>query len=99
MHKITLMFTPSQIQSLAPDEPSMKSGKGLSVRNLWLTACRTERSLWGEIKGSGSKPYQTQVDLQNLAFKCNCPSRKFPCKHGIGLTLLWANDAFAVTQA
>ncbi len=99
MHKITLMLTPAQIQSLAPDEPSMKSGKGLSVRNLWLTACRTERSLWGEIKGSGSKPYQTQVDLQNLAFKCNCPSRKFPCKHGIGLMLLWANDAFAVTQA
>lgn len=25
-------------------------------------------------------------------FKCSCPSRKFPCKHGLGLLLLFAKD-------
>jgi uncharacterized Zn finger protein len=28
------------------------------------------------------------VDLSSLAFKCSCPSRKFPCKHGLALLLL-----------
>lgn len=51
------------------------------------------RALWGEVQGSGKDPYRTQVDPANLAFKCSCPSRKFPCKHGIGLLLLFANDA------
>jgi hypothetical protein len=91
-----LKFTESQIQSLAPDDASMKAGKGLSGKNHWLTSGYSERALWGEIKGSGSKPYQTQVDIHSLAFKCSCPSRKFPCKHGIGLMLLWANDPNAV---
>jgi len=91
-----LKFAVSQIQNLAPDDASLKAGKALSGKNQWLTASFTERSLWGEIKGSGSKPYQTQVDINAIAFKCSCPSRKFPCKHGIGLMLLWANDPSAV---
>ncbi len=93
-----LKFAESQIQTLAPDEASLKAGKVLSGKNKWLSTAFSERSLWGEIKGSGSKPYRTQIDIQNIAFKCSCPSRKFPCKHGIGLMLLWANDPTAVCQ-
>ena len=26
------------------------------------------------------------------AYKCSCPSRKFPCKHALGLLLLWAGE-------
>ena len=47
-----------------------------------------ERALWGECQGSGAKPYQTVIDLNEPAFKCTCPSRKFPCKHALGLFLL-----------
>jgi SWIM zinc finger len=25
-------------------------------------------------------------------YKCSCPSRKFPCKHALGLLLLWAGE-------
>src|SRR5262249_49072205 len=39
------------------------------------------------------KPYQTQVDLKGPTFKCSCPSRKFPCKHGLALLLMKASDA------
>jgi uncharacterized Zn finger protein len=26
------------------------------------------------------------VDLSGPAFRCTCPSRKFPCKHGLALS-------------
>lgn len=49
-------------------------------------------AVWGECQGSGSKPYQTCIDLNGPAFKCTCPSRKFPCKHGLGLLLLFTKE-------
>ncbi|CAM5379121.1 SWIM-type domain-containing protein OS=Streptomyces violarus OX=67380 GN=FHS41_002752 PE=4 SV=1 [Streptomyces violarus] len=55
--------------------------------------------MWGLCKGSGSKPYQTVVDIADAsgpAYKCSCPSRKFPCKHALGLLLLWAGGDAAV---
>lgn len=58
----------------------------------WVSKGISEEALWGECQGSGSKPYQTQVDLGAIAFKCSCPSRKFPCKHGLGLMLLCARQ-------
>lgn len=93
-------FTEQQIETLAPDSSSLKAGKGLSNANVWLIKQFNDRVLWGEIKGSGSKPYRTQIDLQNIAFKCSCPSFKFPCKHGIGLMLAFAKqpDGFSQTD-
>ncbi|MEY4538246.1 MAG: hypothetical protein RLZZ306_3 [Bacteroidota bacterium] len=93
-------FTEQQIETLAPDSSSLKAGKGLSNANGWLVKEFNQRVLWGEIKGSGSKPYRTQIDLQNIAFKCSCPSFKFPCKHGIGLMLAFAKqqEVFAETD-
>lgn len=76
-----------QILALAPDDSSKKAGKELANPSKWVSKGATEKALWGECQGSGSKPYQTQVDLENIAFKCSCPSRKFPCKHGLGLLL------------
>jgi hypothetical protein len=51
---------------------------------------KSERAIWGLCQGSGKDPYQVRVDLSEPAFKCSCPSRKFPCKHGIGLLLCLA---------
>ena len=28
----------------------------------------------------------------NIAFKCSCPSHKFPCKHSLGLLFLYASQ-------
>ncbi len=85
-------LTEEQIYQLAPDAMSLGAGKGLAIASKWDIFAYNERVLWGEIKGSGSTPYRTQVDLNNTAFKCNCPSRKFPCKHGLGLYLLFARN-------
>jgi hypothetical protein len=94
-----LPLTEAQIFSLSPDESSKKAGLGLANPLKWLTRGANEQAIWGECQGSGSKPYQTQIDLNNIAFKCSCPSRKFPCKHGIGLALLHARQPGIFTES
>lgn len=92
LKSLSLQLSEEQVFALAPDESSKKSGKELANPAKWVSKGVNELALWGECQGSGSKPYQAQVDLVNIAFKCSCPSRKFPCKHGIGLLLLYARN-------
>jgi hypothetical protein len=82
------LLTPEQILALAPDASSASAAKGLATAHKWSALGRDERAAWGECQGSGKDPYRTQVDLREPAFRCSCPSRKFPCKHGLGLLLL-----------
>ncbi|MEU2561673.1 SWIM zinc finger family protein [Streptomyces longispororuber] len=87
-------WTADQVLALAPDAPSRKAGSKLGVAGPWSqTGSSGEGAVWGLCKGSGSKPYQTVVDVADAAgpaYRCSCPSRKFPCKHALGLLLLWA---------
>ncbi|OCX54347.1 hypothetical protein BEL04_08810 [Mucilaginibacter sp. PPCGB 2223] len=87
-----MQLTEDQIYALAPDDASKKAGRDLAAPAKWVSKGINPLALWGECQGSGSKPYQTQVDLTAIAFKCSCPSRKFPCKHGLGLLLLRARQ-------
>ncbi|MFF3685574.1 SWIM zinc finger family protein [Streptomyces sp. NPDC002187] len=92
-----LRWTSEQVLALAPDDASRKAGNKLGTAGPWSGAGTTgSGAVWGLCKGSGSKPYQTVVDTKGPAYKCSCPSRKFPCKHALGLLLLWAADAQAV---
>jgi len=91
-----LNYSTEQIIALAPDAASAKAGRSLATASKWQTLGRDERALWGECLGSGAKPYQTVIDLNEPAFKCSCPSRKFPCKHALGLFLLFAAQPAAV---
>lgn len=77
-----------QIESLAPDAASLKAGRALASPGKWSELGRSDRVLWGLCQGSGKEPYRTQIDLEGPAFMCSCPSRKLPCKHGLGLFLL-----------
>jgi hypothetical protein len=79
-----------QVLALAPDAPSQKAAQGVSAPGKWSGSGVTADAVWGECKGSGSKPYRACVDLTEPAYKCTCPSRKFPCKHALGLLLLWS---------
>ncbi|MGW3990839.1 SWIM zinc finger family protein [Streptomyces sp. NPDC004830] len=93
-------WTADQVLALAPDAASRKAGSKLGAAGPWSEAGSTgEGTVWGLCKGSGSRPYQTVVDLADAsgpAYKCSCPSRKFPCKHALGLLLLWAGEDGAV---
>ena len=84
------LWTRERIVQIAPDPASAKAGEGLATPRKWVSMGHDESAAWGECQGSGAKPYQVQVDLKEAAFKCSCPSRKFPCKHGIGLMLMHA---------
>ena len=87
-------WTTETIIALAPDSGSASSGRGLSTRKSWLNVARNGNILWGECQGSGKHPYQARIDTtETPVFKCSCPSRKFPCKHGLGLFLLFAAKA------
>src|SRR5262249_27210919 len=91
-------YSAEQIIALAPDAASAKAGRSLATPSKWQNVGQDERALWGECQGSGAKPYQTAIDLNEPAFKCSCPSRKFPCKHGLGLFLLIANQPATVSN-
>ncbi len=93
-----MQLSEDQILALAPDEPSKKAGKDLSTLSKWVSKGINEMAIWGECQGSGSKPYQTQIDLSSLSFKCSCPSRKFPCKHGLGLLLFHTKHSNSFTD-
>lgn len=96
-----MVLTIDEVLALAPDAASARSARGLTGTGQWPLLGADTASVWGECQGSGSKPYQTQVDLAGPAFKCSCPSRKFPCKHGLALLLIRAQDgpAFTATAA
>ena len=81
-------WTVERVNGLAPDSASLKAGQGLAVLRKWASVGMDEAAFWGECQGSGAKPYQVRVDLSEPAYKCSCPSRKFPCKHALGLLLL-----------
>ncbi|NNN37869.1 SWIM zinc finger family protein [Streptomyces sp. S3(2020)] len=95
-------WSADQVLALAPDAASRKAGSKLGAAGPWSEAGSSdEGTVWGQCKGSGSKPYQTVIDIADVsgpAYKCSCPSRKFPCKHALGLLLLWAGEDSAVPR-
>lgn len=78
------MWTPEQVEALAPDAASLKAARGLT-RKFGETG-QSERARWGMCQGSSL--YEVSVDLRGPGFRCDCPSRKIPCKHCLGLLLL-----------
>ncbi|MEU8395642.1 SWIM zinc finger family protein [Nonomuraea sp. NPDC048892] len=88
-----------QVLALAPDAPSRKAAQGVSAPGEWSSHGTTGLVVFGECRGSGSKPYLACVDLTEPAYRCSCPSRKFPCKHALGLLLLWSADGVPELEA
>ena len=85
-------LTPEVALALAPDGSSAKAAQKLARPAGWPTLAQHGDVLWGECQGSGAHPYLVGVDARTaeVASKCSCPSRKFPCKHALGLLLLRA---------
>src|ERR1043165_5944996 len=88
-------WTPDSVIALAPDASAASAGQALSSAKKWSGLGSSDRAIWGLCQGSGKDPYQCRIELSEPAFKCSCPSRKFPCKHGLGLLLLFGKDAAA----
>ncbi|MGW2655479.1 SWIM zinc finger family protein [Streptomyces sp. NPDC001478] len=85
-------WTVDQVLALAPDDASRRAGNALGAPGPWSdTGEDAAGAVWGLCRGSGRTPYRTVVDTAGPAYQCGCPSRKFPCKHALGLLLLRAS--------
>ncbi|MFC7243750.1 SWIM zinc finger family protein [Catellatospora aurea] len=93
-------WTAEQVQGLAPDASSFAAARKLAGASGWSATGHggTPAGLWGLCKGSGSTPYQICVDLDEPAYRCSCPSRKFPCKHALALLLRWSSGQVAADE-
>jgi hypothetical protein len=91
--------TPDQVLSLAPDTSAAAAAAPLAVPAAWSAAGCDESAVWGAYIATAAEPYNVAIDLSDdvggPAYRCNCPSRKIPCKHALGLLLLHANGAVA----
>ena len=89
-------LTVDGVEALSPDAANTKNGRKLAGQaGKWSGRGRTDAALWGEFKGSGSKPYQVRAAVDaagKVGWKCGCPSYKQPCKHTLGLLIAFAGD-------
>ncbi|MGW4589828.1 SWIM zinc finger family protein [Amycolatopsis thermoflava] len=91
-------WTVARVLALAPDAGSARAARGLANPRTWSDLGSTSSLVWGKCQGSARTPYQVTVDLTEPSFRCTCPSRKFPCKHGLALLLMWATGDGSVAE-
>lgn len=84
--------------ALAPDKASVAAARRLAHRRTWSELGSTDFLVFGKCQGSAKAPYQVTIDLTEPAYRCTCPSRKFPCKHSLALLLLWVEHGDLVDQ-
>ncbi len=90
-----ISLTEQFIESAAPNADAAKNGRGLVMKNKFTALHQSpdETILFGKCQGSGKEPYLCSADFavpENAVYRCNCPSRQFPCKHSLGLMYAFA---------
>ena len=80
----------SRILAMAPNASAISNAKKLCDKGAFLKLWRSvdDTLYMGECKGSGKSNYTVSVDFideENPVTRCTCPSRQFPCKHGLAL--------------
>ncbi len=83
-------ITEQQILSMAPNSTAVANARKISSKGGFVSLAKTEDETFymGECKGSGKSNYTVSVDFiepENPVCRCSCPSRQFPCKHGLAL--------------
>lgn len=82
--------TEQQIAAMAPNQPAVANAKKISQKGGFVRLERSQDDTFymGECTGSGKSNYITTIDFIEPAApvcRCSCPSRQFPCKHGLAL--------------
>lgn len=85
-------WTVDRVVAAAPDSAAEVAGRKLANPGPWQQVGTQGAVLWGECRGSARTPYRVVVDTEGPRYRCSCPSRKFPCKHALGLLFLWAEQ-------
>jgi len=84
--------TEANILSHAPDLATANRSEQSADSAKWVILARQKNLLWGRCRGSSSNTYKISVEMDGPHFNCNCPSRKKPCKHILGLMLLFVRQ-------
>jgi hypothetical protein len=90
--------TPDQVLALAPDRAAATAAGAAADPAAWSAAGCDDTAVWGHYIAGSAEPYEVSVELIAPAFRCTCPSRKLPCKHCLGLLLLYAHDHVATAR-
>lgn len=77
-----------EIFALCPDQRSISAAKKTARTRHWSGKGRAGELAWGTC--AGSQRYRVAVDLGRGLTRCECQSRKRPCKHAVALMLLAA---------
>jgi hypothetical protein len=93
----TLTLSEDAITRLIPDDDALRAARLLLREKRFSDIGISPDATWllGQCQGSGSTAYQVSVDLSDPSSpkcRCSCPSRKQPCKHGLGLLLLYTQQ-------
>lgn len=97
-------ITEQQILAMAPNAAAASNGRKISQKGGFVRRERSEDDTFylGECTGSGKSNYITTVDFVeagNPVCRCSCPSRQFPCKHGLALLYeIQAGKGFGICQ-
>lgn len=97
------VISEDMIRSLAPNAAAVSNGQKISRSGGFVKLCKAADNtlIFGECKGSGSKPYMTSADFSgdSPVFRCSCPSRQFPCKHSLAIMFEWlAGKSFETSE-
>ena len=84
---------------LAPDNLLARAAERLAQPGQWLALGRAAGLVWGEFPNANKPAYRVTVRLPELALDCDCPSRKRPCRHAVGLAVLYATEPEALPRA
>ncbi|MBO5353463.1 MAG: SWIM zinc finger family protein [Lachnospiraceae bacterium] len=97
-------ITEQQIVAMAPNQSAVANAKKISQKGGFVRLeCSADDTFYlGECTGSGKNNYITSVDFLDAASpvcRCSCPSRQFPCKHGLALLFeISAKKSFGVCE-
>lgn len=96
-----MSITLDTVESMAPDQASVKAANKLLKPSKWplLGIDSSRQIIWGECQGSGANPYRISIAMDDLGYKCSCPSRKFPCKHVLCVMWQYAETAGAFQES
>ena len=86
-----------KILAMSPNASAVANAKKICSSGSFVKLAHSSDDTFymGECKGSGKSNYIVSadfVDEENPVMRCTCPSRQFPCKHGLALLFEIADE-------
>ncbi|WP_029758769.1 SWIM zinc finger family protein [Fusobacterium nucleatum] len=86
-----------KILAMSPNASAISNAKKICSSGSFVKLAHSSDDTFymGECKGSGKSNYIVSADFideENPVIRCSCPSRQFPCKHGLALLFEIADE-------